>query len=58
MEGFCSKEDSRKQDHVAYLFEKTILVNNIRQDAKHFSLKKMESQTDKLIFSLDESCDR
>ena len=57
MEGFCSKEDSRKKDLVACLFEK----NSSQQHPlgrKTFFSKENVVHNRRTSFSLDESCDR
>lgn len=57
MEGFCSKEDSRKKDLVACLFEKQFQSANPLGRKTFFSKENVVSNR-RTSFSLDESCDR
>ena len=57
MEGFCSKEDSRKKDLVACLFEKQFQSANPLGRKTFFSKENVVSNR-RTSFPLDESCDR
>ena len=56
MEGFCSKEDSRKKDIVACLFEKQFQSATSVRTQNIF--RRREFHKKRLGFPLDESCDR